>query len=537
MNNAQAKLDYIAETKEFIRAAIADKGVLVEDETTFREYVDKIAEIPSGQPTAQWHPDSQWIDISGCNENEINLLVTEGVGIGFSITTDGSGTYSVDWGDGIFEHNIASGATVQHQHLTNGTPWGNSFTWKIRIYNATGQITNWIVKRHTYTVNIQYHPILWAVFGTLGITSYNNAFYNPAGADVQCNLLQSCVIPSFEYCTLAYNMFSNCYALQNVVLPETWGAVTDVEGMFEYCYSLTSIVLPESWGNVDIATEMFYSCRALSEVNLPSNWGSVTNLDSMFYNCYSLTHILLPNRWSNITDVSDMFFGCSSLRTIDLPTGWDIVSNCNGMFRSCHSLKNVILPSSWGNVTNIGHAFYYCQSLSHIQLPNSWGIVNTINVLFFGCTNLASIILPASSGNINNAESIFYNCYSLKSIQNLEYIGSLTAQCNLADSFDNCEFLTGILTFPSLISKIGMAGTSGFLLKITGVRLTNPGSLFAGSSPQIDVSYTSLDAAALEALFSDLPVLAGKTIRITGCPGAAASNKTIAIAKGWSVTS
>ena len=88
----------------------------------------------------------------------------------------------------------------------------------------------------------------------------------------------------------------------------------------------------------------------------------------------------------------------------------------------------------------------------------------------------------------------------------------------------------------SLLSKIAINGASGKLLKCTSIRLTNSGSTFTGSSPQVNVSYTSLDVVALNLLFGDLPTLVGKTINITGCPGAATCTRTIATAKGWTVT-
>ena len=51
-----------------------------------------------------------------------------------------------------------------------------------------------------------------------------------------------------------------------------------------------------------------------------------------------------------------------------------------------------------------------------------------------------------------------------------------------------------------------------------------------------NVSYNNLNAAAIAALFNDLPTLTGKTIRITGCLGAAdTSNDAIATGKGWTI--
>ena len=356
-SNAQAKLDYIAGTKTAIKDAIELKGVTV-GAATFREYADKIGEISTG---GTWQPQPEWIDISTVGDNEINLLVTEGTGIAFSTTVAGAGTYTIDWGDGTVETSRASGTIYMHQHIANGTAWGATYTWKIRIYGATGDITGWKVERHTYTTRKQYHPILWAVFGTMGMTTYANAFYNTTDDGVNCVDLQSCVIPTFAS-----------------------------------------------------------------------------------------------------------------------------VSNTSYMFSSCYSLKYITLPTSWGSVSN--------------------------------------------------TRNMFASCYSLKYINNIDYLGSISVACEFTDFAKDCEFLQTTITIASLISKIGIYGASGYKLKVTSIRLTNASSTFGGSSPQVNVSYTDLDATALNTLFGDLPTLTGKTIVITGCTGAATCDTSIATGKGWTVT-
>ena len=381
-SNAQAKLDYIAGTKTAIKDAIELKGVTV-GAATFREYADKIGEISTG---GTWQPQPEWIDISTVGDNEINLLVTEGTGIAFSTTVAGAGTYTIDWGDGTVETSRASGTIYMHQHIANGTAWGATYTWKIRIYGATGDITGWKVERHTYTTRKQYHPILWAVFGTMGMTTYANAFYNTTDNGVNCVDLQSCVIPTFA-------------------------SVSNTSSMFSYCYALSSITLPTSWGSV---------------------------------------------------------------------------SNTSYMFSSCYSLKYITLPTSWGSVSN--------------------------------------------------TRNMFASCYSLKYINNIDYLGSISVACDFTDFAKDCEFLQTTTTIASLISKIGIYGASGYKLKVTSIRLTNASSTFGGSSQQVNVSYTDLDATALNTLFGDLPTLTGKTIVITGCTGAATCDTSIATGKGWTVT-
>jgi hypothetical protein len=129
---------------------------------------------------------------------------------------------------------------------------------------------------------------------------------------------------------------------------------------------------------------------------------------------------------------------------------------------------------------------------------------------------------------------MLYFCYSLRNI-NPEYLGSSTSDTNMTDALRNCEALSGTLTFGARISKIGIYGESGKPNKITGIRLTNSSSTFSGTSPQIDVSYNSMDATALNTLFGDLPTLTGKTIKITGNPGASTCDTSIATSKGWTV--
>jgi hypothetical protein len=506
-SNAQAKLDYIAGTKTAIKDAIELKGVTV-GAATFREYADKIGEISTG---GTWQPQPEWIDISTVGDNEINLLVTEGTGIAFSTTVAGAGTYTIDWGDGTVETSRASGTIYMHQHIANGTAWGATYTWKIRIYGATGDITGWKVERHTYTTRKQYHPILWAVFGTMGMTTYANAFYNTTDDDVNCVDLQSCVIPTFASVSNTSDMFSYCRALSSITLPTSWGSVSNTSAMFSYCCALSSITLPTSWGSVSNTSNMFTHCDALSSITLPTSWGSVSNTSNMFSHCYALSSITLPTSWGSVSNTSAMFASCYALSSITLPTSWGSVSNTSNMFASCYALSSITLPTSWGSVSNTSSMFSYCCALSSITLPTSWG-------------------------SVSNTSYMFASCYSLKYINNIDYLGSISVACDFTDFAKDCEFLQTTTTIASLISKIGIYGASGYKLKVTSIRLTNASSTFGGSSPQVNVSYTDLDATALNTLFGDLPTLTGKTIVIRGCTGAATCDTSIATGKGWTVT-
>jgi len=84
-----------------------------------------------------------------------------------------------------------------------------------------------------------------------------------------------------------------------------------------------------------------------------------------------------------------------------------------------------------------------------------------------------------------------------------------------------------------MLSQLEVNSTSGVRSPVSSIRSTNPNSTFQSN---INISNTSLDTAALNLLFGDLPAVVGKTINITGCTGAATCTRSIATAKGWTVT-
>lgn len=427
--------------------------------------VEYIQVKASSGGTSGWTPPTDWPNIASVANNEINLLVGEGSGFAFNVTVLSGGTYNVDYGDGTIETGKTSSVTTQHQYTSSST--GGTLTtqgiyvYKVRIYGATYAITKFYIDRHTYTNRAQYQPYLWVVLGTTGITDYSNMFYTSSGQAAYCVQLQSVTIPSFSAATSCASMFLNCYSLQN-------------------------ISLPSSWGNVNTVFQMFRNCTALITVKLPTSWDKVTNTGAMFQNCNALSYVTIPTTW-----------GSGHTTT-------------NSMFAGCYSIETVKLPTSWGSVNNAGYMFQNCYNLAYITLPT-------------GTT-------------ITTASNVFVYCYSLKTITNLDSLGSTSSQSDFSAILRDCENLQQNISINARLSAFGAYGASGYTLKLTSIRLTNTGSTFGGTSPQVDVSWTNLDATALNTLFGDLPIVTSKTINITGATGAATCTKSIATGKGWTVT-
>ncbi len=412
-----------------------------------------------------WEPPADWIDISAVGDNEINLLVTSGAGFAFVVTT-ASGTYSIDWGDGTIEDNCASNATKYHEYTTNGTPCSLGYeTWKVRIYNASGNIIYFRPAQLPTLVHTQNIPLLSVVFGTNNLTNLDNVF-------VSCNQLESVVFPTFDYCTSAYQTFSACANLQNVVLPASFGAITNTTYMFKSCCKLGTITLPE-WGSVTNATTMFYGCSLLQEIQMPTSWGNVTNISGMFQfcnrlqsfafpdsnglitnmstlfkNCSNLSSVTFPSSWGNVTTIANMFEGNASLTTLTLPSSWGLITNITTLFLSCSKLKSVVLPTSWGSVTTVSSMFSGCTLLDTVELPSVWGSVTDCGNIFSNCTTLRNITIPANWGSISNASSMFYQCTSLLAVQ-LPTIWRLAS--SIAYMFFGCSALTKV-TLPDSYS-------------------------------------------------------------------------------------
>jgi hypothetical protein len=103
----------------------------------------------------------------------------------------------------------------------------------------------------------------------------------------------------------------------------------------------------------------------------------------------------------------------------------------------------------------------------------------------------------------------------------------------------SCGQLTS-LDFYCKFSRLTLQGTATNRNNLTSLRLRNNSSSgplqYNSTSPQIQLAYTNLDTAALNQVFTDLPSLSSKTIDITGATGAATCTRSIATAKGWTVT-
>jgi hypothetical protein len=241
---------------------------------------------------------------------------------------------------------------------------------------------------------------------------------------------------------------------------------------------------------------------------------------SVFNECNSLESVTLPPTMNSVTTMADFFRNCNSLKSVTLPTSVSACTIFSNMFDGCSSIQTIVMPATVSaSTTTLAGAFQRCFALKTLTLPTTqMSSVNTISGMLYGCGNLTTI-------------------------NNLNRIGSTTATPsvtgNLGQSTSSASYASLItsLSFSCPFSAFSFFGTTTIKNKLNSLRLLNTGAgQYAAGSPHINISYNDLSATALNQVFTDLPTLSGKTINITGCTGAATCTRSIATAKGWTVT-
>jgi hypothetical protein len=165
--------------------------------------------------------------------------------------------------------------------------------------------------------------------------------------------------------------------------------------------------------------------------------------------------------------------------------------------------------------------------------------LTTFASAFLQCINLKTLTLPTTRTSLlTTLSSTFSQCASLTTINNLDKLGSVSTTPLVAAITNTNTNQLPALSFSCPFTALSLNGASPTIMsKLNSLRLTNTSAgQWTGLSPQINIAYTSLSTEALNQLFTDLTTIVSKTINITGCTGAATCTRSIATAKGWTVT-
>lgn len=241
------------------------------------------------------------------------------------------------------------------------------------------------------------------------------------------------------------------------------------------------------------------------------------------------------NSLFNTTGNSDGTKRCYVLQAVTSYNNEIQVANkIEGAFHYCYVLKEIptLVYAGASTSTKSGYrCFRSCYALRKVRLVN-FGVIDA-NSMFMNASAIREIDTQNSSAMLANYA--FQNCQSLKKLPNLTW----GERAYLA--FTNMYALepTVLHANSNNLLYIGFTGSSGNKVALKGLTVSNEAP-FTGGSPQINVSYTDLDRAALINLFNSMPtVSANQVCNITGTTGAAdltAEDLAIATTKGWTVT-
>ena len=120
--------------------------------------------------------------------------------------------------------------------------------------------------------------------------------------------------------------------------------------------------------------------------------------------------------------------------------------------------------------------------------------------MFFGCSSLQSVPLFDTS-SVTTMSTMFTSCSSLQSVPAFDVSSVNTSFGNFAQNAYS-------------LSKVEMTGIS----------------------ENISFGNCKLSGTELDAIYTALPTVVGKTITVTGNYGTATDDPTIATGKGWTVT-
>jgi surface protein len=386
MGTIAEKLEYLNDTKGLIKDAIADKGVDMSDDPTFRDYPERIGEISGGgggplDPKKVYEETrpADWLPMTADEEfdnNRIEMLVHIPDGgsslCAFTVATTG-GQYLVEV-DGVLVGSLSSNQKFEidldsdaYGNLTND----GMKQVMIVVTAATGNLMSFTPSTHSKKTTSNFCQ--WSIVEIKARGSEIQTFrVGNSSANRTLVALKYFSLLGSNSITSATSMFQYCYSLTAIPQLDT-SSVTSMSNMFQYCYSLTAIPQLDT-SSVTSMSNTFQYCYSLTAIP-QLDTSSVTNMDNMFQYCYSLTAIPQLDT-SSVTNMSNTFYYCYSLTAIpQLDTS--SVTSMDNMFSGCYSLAKITLNPDVTGWAGVAIALTQC-SLSRKALVSLFNSLPTV---------------------------------------------------------------------------------------------------------------------------------------------------------------
>jgi surface protein len=299
--------------------------------------------------------------------------------------------YTVNWGDGNIENNVAGDITHNYAAIGNYTVTitgvfpGINFS---KIYDPiNGYNENQIVSIEQWGNN-QWKTMQGAFKGQHNLAINAND------------------TPDLSQCNDMSEMFYECYDIDDGT-SNTWNAwntstITNMSSLF-YDVNFNQPIGNWNVGNVTNMSSMFYD----SNFNQPIGDWNVSKVTNMFEMFRSSSFDQPIDNWNvgNVTNMSLMFSSSSFNKII---FNWDVskVTDMSEMFSYTH--YNLV-SNSWnvGNVTNMYRMFYRNRSFN--QPIGNWDVSKVTNFeeIFYGCIVFNQPLGNWDVGSATNMSGMF----------------------------------------------------------------------------------------------------------------------------------
>lgn len=343
--------------------------------TVIKGYLGNVPLFDAGQSSAGYQRPADWSPLPAAQAESVKILKsvldqTENY-TALRMNTN-TGTYQVDWGDGIVE-TFDSNAVASHNYDFNNAELDGTLTtrgYKQAIISITPTSGTFL----SCNLNVK-------IPSPTGLQQYDTGFL-----DMNINLPS--LITGIRL--IIGSSIVRHTSLERVNIT-SWGQNTSLGSLFFGCSRLQSLNETEwDMSSITDVSNIFRNCSALVKLNC-SNWNiaSITNWANAFLACYGLVSFIAPSGTINSTSLINLFGSCNSIDKLDL-SGWDVsaVTNMSGIFSGCFSLQDLNL-TGWNTsaVTNASNMFNACSTLGKIPALNLSGVTTLASAGFCGSSS------------------------------------------------------------------------------------------------------------------------------------------------------
>lgn len=231
----------------------------------------------------------------------------------------------------------------------------------------------------SYTYFFGENYLLKRAFIKINGIASSSAFYS-------CFKLEKVCIEIKTGASIASDFCAYCRNLKEFELKSN--TLTSVKDVCNTCVILRKAILPDS---IVTAGNLFSTCYALQEVHLPENLTIVNG--NLFNQCQSLKSVTLPPRLEKIT--STLLDTCYNFdfETLELP---DTLTEVNNIGRVAYS-NAIKFPQNLTKAGN-GSLYLYSKAYGTVELPDSLQTMGAIDTWY----NVEAVIMPASLTTIGD---------------------------------------------------------------------------------------------------------------------------------------